>query len=135
MKVHPGLKASEDIPAIQRESTGSLANCHSGQANISQHRAKLVALQIPGVAAFVGPEDIPGENLVGLGGMDAEIFASHKTVYLHQPLGLIVAETPSLAEKAAKLVDVNYSHPKVSLLSLQTTLSFDVSKSVCTTTF
>lgn len=61
----------------------------------------------------MGPEDIPGENKVGLGGMDAEIFASEKTEYLHQPLGLILAESPGLAEKAAKLVEVSYSHPKV----------------------
>ena len=70
---------------------------------------------MPGVVAFVGPEDIPGENKVGLGGMDAQIFASGKTEYLHQTLGLIVAESPSLAEKAAKLVEVAYSHPKVCL--------------------
>ena len=80
-------------------------------------RCKYFALQMPGVVAFVGPDDIPGENKVGLGGMDAQIFASEKTEYLHQTLGLIVAETPGLAEKAAKLVEVSYSHPKVCLYS------------------
>lgn len=68
---------------------------------------------MPGVVAFVGADDVPGENKVGLGGADAEIFASQKVEYRFQPLGLIIAETPSLAERAAKLVHVEYSHPKV----------------------
>ena len=70
-------------------------------------------MQIPGVIAFVGSEDVPGENKVGLGGADAEIFVSQKAEHMSQPLGLIVAETASLAERAAKLVKVEYSHPKV----------------------
>ena len=70
---------------------------------------------MPGVVDFVGPVDIPGENLVSLGGKDAEIFASQKVEYMFQPLGLIIAATPQLAEKAAKAVKVTYSHPKVSL--------------------
>ena len=80
--------------------------------SIEQHDISK-SVQMPGVVAFVSAADVPGENLVGLGGMDAEIFASKKAEYLFQPLGLIVAETPKLAEQAAKLVQVAYSHPKV----------------------
>lgn len=64
----------------------------------------------------MGAEDIPGENKVSLGGSDAQIFASDKVHYLHQPLGLIIAETPSLAERAAQLVQVDYSHHQVAVL-------------------
>lgn len=68
---------------------------------------------MPGVVAFVGPDDIPGENRVFLGGEDAEIFATSKASYVYEPLGLIVAESPRLAKLAADLVKVSYSHPKV----------------------
>ena len=63
--------------------------------------------------AFVGAGDVPGENKVDLCGGDAEIFASKKVEYVYQPLGIVVAETPQLAKKAAGLVKVEYSHPKV----------------------
>lgn len=70
-------------------------------------------MQVEGVHAFVGAEDIPGSNKVALGGGDAEIFASERTEYIHQPLGLIVATSPQLARHAASLVSVRYSDPKV----------------------
>lgn len=72
-------------------------------------------MQLPGVIAFVGPEDIPGENFVDMGGNEAQIFASEKTEFVHQPLGVIVAETPQLAKKAASRVTIAYSCPEVRL--------------------
>lgn len=71
-------------------------------------------VQLEGVAAFVAAKDVPGENRVFLGGGDAEIFASERVDYVHQPLGLILADTPEVARKAVALVKVTYSHPKVS---------------------
>lgn len=60
------------------------------------------------MVAFVGAEDIPGENQINLCGGDAEIFASKRTEYLHQPLGLVVASSPQAARQAASMVDVQY---------------------------
>jgi len=71
------------------------------------------SLQVAGAVAFVGAEDVAGENLVYCGGADAELFASKKTEFVCQPLGVMVAEDPQAAKKAAGLVRVKYSHPKV----------------------
>ncbi|KAK9807521.1 hypothetical protein WJX72_001412 [[Myrmecia] bisecta] len=62
------------------------------------------ALKVPGVVDFVGPNDIPGKNQV----YDACLFAEDKVEYHGQPLGLILAENPRAAAKAAQLVKVEY---------------------------
>ncbi|KAK9795562.1 hypothetical protein WJX73_009750 [Symbiochloris irregularis] len=72
------------------------------------------ALALPGVEAFIGPKDIPknGSNMITTGTAQAPIFAEGHVEYVAQPLGIIVATSPSLAAKAAKLVAVRYGHPK-----------------------
>lgn len=72
-------------------------------------------MQLPGVEAFIGPDDIPknGSNMITAGTAQAPIFAQGHVEYVAQPLGLIVASSPSLAAKAAKLVAVRYGHAKV----------------------
>lgn len=79
--------------------------------------ASACMLQVPGVVAFIGPEDIPkkGSNTITVGMTPAKIFAEGKVEYVAQPLGIIVATTPAAAAKACKLVAVQYGHPKVSL--------------------
>lgn len=74
-----------------------------------------VQLQLPGVEAFIGPDDVPkgGSNVIQTGAAQAPIFAQGHVQYVAQPLGIIVATSPSLALKAAKLVAVQYRHPKV----------------------
>lgn len=72
-------------------------------------------MQLPGVEAFIGPDDIPkgGSNVIMSGSAQAPIFAQGHVEYAAQPLGIIVATSPSLALKAAKLVAVQYGHSKV----------------------
>lgn len=69
--------------------------------------------------AFVGAGDVPGENKITLGGSETEIFAFDKIRYQEQPIGIIVASSPEIAQKAASLVKVKYSPAKVLHQSLQ----------------
>ena len=55
-----------------------------------------------------------------------QVFAEHKVEYVYQPLGIIVAETPALAAKAASLVAVQYSHSAVRFPSLVPCLSVSI---------
>ena len=71
------------------------------------------ALKIPGVVDFVYWKDIPGTNIPGEhpandGPDDAEVFAEKKVLYIGHIIGGIVAETPLMARRAAKLVKVEY---------------------------
>ncbi|XP_059620522.1 xanthine dehydrogenase-like isoform X2 [Phlebotomus argentipes] len=75
------------------------------------------ALKIPGVVAFFGPKDIPGNNNFSpkaLMGDVEEIFCSGKILFHGQPVGMIVAERFDLANEAAKLVKVTYNRPESS---------------------
>ncbi len=57
------------------------------------------ALELPGVAAFVGAQDIPkgGANHT----FGCPVFADKEVGYAGQPLGVIVAASRDLAERAA----------------------------------
>ena len=80
------------------------------------HHHFLVPAQVPGAISFVGPEDIPkgGSNIINCGSSQAPIFAQDQAMYVAEPLGIIVANSPAVALQAAKLVSVQYNHPKVS---------------------
>ncbi|KAL4424396.1 hypothetical protein ABPG77_005639 [Micractinium sp. CCAP 211/92] len=72
------------------------------------------ALRMPGVAAFLSAEDLPGELNHVLGGLPMppeELFARGKVVYHAQPVGLVVAETREAAVCAARAVRVQYGPP------------------------
>lgn len=86
----------------------------------------------PGVEAFFSAEDIPGDNnfvpisaAAVLGSSDAEeIFLSkgNPVLYNGQPVGIILADTFSLAVAAAKKVKILYKRPEQStpmIISLQ----------------
>lgn len=47
------------------------------------------------------------------GATDAALLAEGRVEYMGQPIGLIVARAPRLAEEAAGRVAVRYGHPKV----------------------
>jgi hypothetical protein len=74
--------------------------------------------QAPGVVAFISAKDVPGENRVKGGASDAPLFAEDRVEYVGQHIGIVVAETPQQAQKAAALVAVRYGHPKVPRLSI-----------------
>lgn len=78
-----------------------------------KHTNEGLCIQVEGVRAFVGAEDVPGENKVNLALAETELFAFDKVRWQEQPLGVIVATTPEIAQKAAALVEVKYSPAKV----------------------
>ncbi|XP_013192263.2 uncharacterized protein LOC106136308 [Amyelois transitella] len=75
------------------------------------------ALKIPGVVAFFSAKDIPGKNnflspKVLTQVFPEIIFVEKEISYYDQPLGVIVAETEKLANRAALLVQVKYKADK-----------------------
>ncbi|XP_070578245.1 xanthine dehydrogenase/oxidase-like [Ptychodera flava] len=65
------------------------------------------ALAVKGVHAFVSHSDVPGNNIINhTGGF--ELFASEKVMCVGQAIGVIVADSYEIAQKAVKLVSVNY---------------------------
>lgn len=70
------------------------------------------ALKMPGVIAFYTSKDIPGSNTTvepALGYEIEELFTSNIVRFYDQPLGMIVALTSDIANKAATKVKVIYS--------------------------
>lgn len=73
--------------------------------------------RIPGVLAFFSAKDIPGKNSylsqrVPSQLVPEEVFAEKYIKYYDQPLGVIVAETEKLANRAALLVKIDYKVDK-----------------------
>ncbi|XP_039443074.1 xanthine dehydrogenase/oxidase-like [Culex pipiens pallens] len=70
------------------------------------------ALKLPGVELFYSAKDIPGINNFVTPKLPftevEEIFCSGEILFHSHPVGLILAETFELAQKAAKLVRISY---------------------------
>ncbi|KAJ8936468.1 hypothetical protein NQ314_012330 [Rhamnusium bicolor] len=71
------------------------------------------ALKIEGVVAFLDKNDIPGKNTftpkeAGFS-IEEELFCSGIVKYHSQPVGIILANSHYTAEKAASLVEINYT--------------------------
>jgi xanthine dehydrogenase/oxidase len=69
---------------------------------------------MPGVVAFYSAKDIPGENTftpltIPFMAAKEEILCSGKVQFYGQPAGIIVADREKTANKAAKVVKINYS--------------------------
>lgn len=78
----------------------------------------------PGVVAFYTAKDLPGPNtFIPVGTAifmaDEEIFCSGKVKYYNQPIGIVVAESEYIAEKAAKMVKVTYSNVEKPVLDVK----------------
>ncbi|KAL0878729.1 hypothetical protein ABMA27_003779 [Loxostege sticticalis] len=75
------------------------------------------ALKLPGVIAFISAKDIPGKNSflsqkILSQWFVEEIFVEKTIKYYDQAVGLIVAETEKLANRAALLVRIKYKVEK-----------------------
>ncbi len=64
------------------------------------------ALNLPGVVSFISASDIPANGMNATFG--SPLFAEDEVAYIGQPIGLLVATSAALAERAAGLVDVQY---------------------------
>lgn len=70
----------------------------------SIHTAAATAL--PGVHGYFGAKDVPGSNRIGAVFLDEYVFAEEEVTCVGQPIGIIVAESPKIAKRAAALVKV-----------------------------
>lgn len=66
-----------------------------------------------GVVAFYDKNDIPGRNTftpigIFLNHIEEELFCNGVVLFHSQPIGIVVAKTQELAEKAAEMVEVLY---------------------------
>lgn len=70
------------------------------------------ALQIPGVKHVITAKDIPGENMIGHVIKDEPLFPEQKIMFLGQPLVMILATDPSIAEEASSRIQLQYEELK-----------------------
>lgn len=76
-----------------------------------------------GVIAFYTAKDIPGFNSftpidLYLNVLHEEVLCDGKVKFFNQPIGIIVAETEQLANKAAKKVKVTYKNTRPPVLNI-----------------
>lgn len=86
-----------------------------GKLFLSEHpHAKIKAVNtaeaesMPGVAAVLTAKDIPGRNGFGLLNPNQPVLAEEKVLYVGDPIAVVYAETPEIAEEAVKKIKVDY---------------------------
>ncbi|XP_018402593.1 PREDICTED: xanthine dehydrogenase-like [Cyphomyrmex costatus] len=104
----------DDLPPFHREVFCAFVVTNVASGYIYKIDANQV-LQMKGVVAFFSACDVPGKNLCISAANemmslseDELLFAEKDVLYAGQPVGVIVAETHNLANKAAKLVQITY---------------------------
>ncbi|XP_050550274.1 uncharacterized protein LOC118267951 [Spodoptera frugiperda] len=123
---------TEDLPNVANEVFCSLALSTVGVGDIVSIDAS-EALAYPGVIAFYTAKDIPGINSFTpldsfLYTKPEEILASTSVKYFNQPIGIVVAETRYIADRAAKLVKATYTNVREPVLDIRQTIG-DASRS------
>ncbi|KAJ2951525.1 hypothetical protein O0L34_g13677 [Tuta absoluta] len=114
---------SEDLPSFPKEVFGAFVLSNVASATIkSIHPEK--ALAYPGVIAFYSAKDIPGVNSftpweTTYYPVKEELLADKEVQYYNQPIGVIVAESRVIAERAAKLVEVKYTNIKNPVIDIE----------------
>ncbi|GAB0088991.1 Xanthine dehydrogenase [Sergentomyia squamirostris] len=84
------------------------------------------ALALPGVVAFYSAKDIPKEkNIYTLLCGDEEIFISSTVTSQGQTIGVILAESESIAKRAAKLVKVEYEELSPVIVTLEDAIKYE----------
>ncbi len=66
------------------------------------------ALAMPGIAAVLMAEDVPGQNNVGVSRHDETLFAADEVLYHGHLVALVLGETVAACRAAAELVQVEY---------------------------
>ncbi len=71
-----------------------------------------VARSMPGIAAVITHEDIPGANMIGHVIKDEPLFPSDTIMYIGQPLAIVLSHDSNLAEEACKAIILEYQELK-----------------------
>ncbi|XP_055537409.1 xanthine dehydrogenase-like [Wyeomyia smithii] len=112
-------KFINDLPRMPNELYAAFVLATEVHADI-QNIDATEALNLPGVIAFYSVKDIPGQNdfmpFRDLEPEPEEIFCSRKVLYHGQPVGIVVAETFTLADQASKSVKIAYIHTREPIL-------------------
>ncbi|XP_012939556.1 xanthine dehydrogenase isoform X2 [Aplysia californica] len=119
---------TSDMPTFQRELFAAFVLSDVASATLDSVDTS-EALSMPGVVRYVSAADIPEGGVNDYMSfpffpdmIPEEIFASSKIGYAGQPIGLILAETQSLADRAASKVKVKYSNIGEAVLTIEKSL-------------
>ncbi|CAF4846895.1 unnamed protein product [Pieris macdunnoughi] len=100
-----------DVETMQKEVYCAFVTAKIFSGDI-EHIDPAPALKIPGVVAFYTAKDIPGKNIFVSGTITGyipeKILSDGKIDFFDQPIGILVAETETIAKRAATLVNVTY---------------------------
>lgn len=121
-----------DIKSYPEQVYGALVLARKAKATFHSIDAK-DALKMPGVIAFYSAKDIPGKNSFikkfEYSPSEEELFCSGKILYAGQVIGIIVAESQELANRAALKVKITYTNKQKPLLNVRDVLQAnDVSR-------
>ncbi|KAF9292879.1 hypothetical protein BGZ88_006024 [Linnemannia elongata] len=99
---------TDDMPKLHNELYGAMVLSTRAHAKIVSIDTS-AALAHPGVKAYYGHKDVPGNNVWGAAMFDdEEIFASEEVHCVGQIIGVIVADTQVIAQEAARKVKIEY---------------------------
>ncbi|KAL5278948.1 XDH.2 family protein [Megaselia abdita] len=114
----------DDIPPMDGELYLGLVFSTKARAKILSVDTK-EALSLPGVHAYFGGEDIGDhENLIGTVIHDEEIFAKKEVFFHGQTIGAIVADNQALAQRAARMVKVQYEEIEPVIVSIEDSIKY-----------
>ncbi|XP_045499718.1 xanthine dehydrogenase 1-like [Colias croceus] len=116
-------KYSDDIPSFPKEVFAAFVLSTVALGTIQKIDASKALLE-PGVIAFYSASDIPGRNSFTPGPnivfmSDEELLCEKEVKYYNQPLGIIVAETQDIANKAVHFVKVTYTNVRKPVLDIK----------------
>ncbi|XP_042880077.1 xanthine dehydrogenase/oxidase-like [Penaeus japonicus] len=109
----------DDMPRFENELQAAPVLSTRAHAKILSIDEK-EALGIEGVEGFFCWKDLPEErNKVGPIAADEELFASKKVVCVGQLIGLVVAKDRATAQRAARVVRIQYEDIKPCIITIQ----------------
>lgn len=106
----------DDIPKFENELYLALVLSKKAHANLTKVDASK-ALNVPGVHAFFCAKDLTEKENVFHG--DEEVFASKKVTTQGQVIGAIVADNQQIAQRAARMVNVEYDDIKPIIVTIE----------------
>ena len=95
----------DDIPRQEGELYAGLVMSTHAHAKISVDWSCIN--DIDGVHGYVTVDDVPGSNITGLHN-DEKVFANEEVTHFGQIIGMVLADNQILAQRAAKMVKVDY---------------------------